>query len=810
MEGRSNTTMTSPAVWAGSLILKYSSVIFASMKRKIELLAPGGDIDSIKAAIIAGADAIYCGLEKFNARNRATNIALEDLNGILNLAHENNCKVFLTLNIIIVASEISALISLLNKLINTSLDGVIVQDFGLFYLLSKYYKNLKIHASTQLTTHNEGQINFLSKLTAARVNLSRELNINEIKALTLIGQKNNILTEVFVHGSYCISFSGICYISSVHGGNSGNRGRCSQPCRDRYFTTPEGKNFPLNLKDNSAYFDIGEISDAGVASLKIEGRIKKFDYVYTVVDCWKKQLRSFYNENKIDDDNSDLYKVFNRDFSNSYLKGDINKNMFIDNPRDNSIKHLSEIHEYSTNNKIEKDQIKLYQEKEEVTTNIKNKIKRLSIAKAPLIISISGKLDTPLKVSVKTPNTSFIVFSEINLVNAATCTPNRHSRNQRDEAQTISTGSKIIGKKIKTNTVNCLNYNVLMKRFRALNNTAYYIKHLELENLQDDLFISFKVLTSIKKRILSILNGSNEIIDPIDVPFLKKPSTLKIKPTLAVLISSQKDLNFCNKTSANIFFQLPNCFKNDYFEFIDIFLKNKKLIPWFPSILIGENYTDAVEFLKQVQPKLIVTNNTGIAYEAYKKGIPWLAGPYLNIVNSFSLLCLKDKFNCHGSFISNEISKNQIKGIISPENFKLYYSIYHPILLLTSRQCLLHQIIGCKKNSINEDCIQKCNKFSSITNLKKVSFFIEKTKGNYHHIYNNYNFLNTDIVSDLPDIFSCFLIDLRDIKTETKIDMDKSRIIKLFENLLNGNPQSKKELKQMIHPSTNAQYKKGI
>ena len=306
MEGRSNTTMTSPAVWAGSLILKYSSAIFAFMKRKIELLAPGGDIDSIKAAIIAGVDATYCGLEKFNARNRATNIALEHLNGILNLAHENNCKVFLTLNIIIVASEISALISLLNKLISTSLDGVIVQDFGLFYLLSKYYKKLKIHASTQLTTHNKGQINFLSKLAATRVNLSRELNIDEIKALTLIGQKNNILTEVFVHGSYCISFSGICYISSVHGGNSGNRGRCSQPCRDRYFTTPEGKNFPLNLKDNSAYFDIGEISDAGVASLKIEGRIKKFGYVYTVVDCWKKQLRSFYNQNKIDDDNSDL------------------------------------------------------------------------------------------------------------------------------------------------------------------------------------------------------------------------------------------------------------------------------------------------------------------------------------------------------------------------------------------------------------------------------------------------------------------------------------------------------------------------
>ena len=133
------------------------------MKNNIELLAPGGDTDSIKAAILAGADAVYCGLDRFNARNRATNISFDDLNGILRLAHKNNCKVFLTLNIIIVDSEIPAIIGLLNKLINTSIDGIIIQDLGLFYLLSNYFKELKIHASTQLTTHNEGQIQFSKK-----------------------------------------------------------------------------------------------------------------------------------------------------------------------------------------------------------------------------------------------------------------------------------------------------------------------------------------------------------------------------------------------------------------------------------------------------------------------------------------------------------------------------------------------------------------------------------------------------------------------------------------------------------------------
>ena len=780
------------------------------MKRQIELLAPGGDIDSIKAAILAGADAVYCGLNKFNARNRATNINFEDLNGILNLAHRNNCKVFLTLNIIIVGSEIPYLVSLLNKLINTTIDGVIVQDLGLFYLLSKYFKGFKIHASTQINTHNAGQIHFLKKLSAARVTLSRELNINEIKALTLVGQNNDILTEVFVHGSYCISFSGICYMSSVLGGKSGNRGKCSQPCRDRYVTTRQGKTYPLNLKDNSAYFDLRELSDAGVASIKIEGRIKKFDYVYTVVKCWKKQLRSFYHQNRLNNDNSDLYKVFNRDFSNAYLKGDINKDMFIDNPRDYSIHRLTDNNNYPANEEMDEDQREFYEEKAEITTDVKTKIEQLSIAKVPLILSISGKLGTPLTVSVKTPDTSFTVISENNLVDAGIYTQDRHSPGQRNEAEAIPPGSKDLFPKNKQSTAESLNYNILLEKLKTLNNTEYYIEHLELEHLQSDLYLSFKELSSIRKRILYILNGSKEFIDSIDVPFLKKQSTLKIKPALAVLISSRNDLNLCDKTSADIFFQLPGCFRDDYSEFIDLFLKNEKLIPWFPSVLIGKDYSAALDILQQVQPELIATNNTGIAYEACKKGIPWIAGPCLNIVNSFSLLCLKEKFNCYGSFISNEISKKQIKSIINPANFKLYYSIYHPILLLTSRQCLFHQVIGCEKDRIDEECLHTCNKSSSITNLNKVSLFIEKTKGDYHCIYNNNNFLNTDIVTDLSDMFSSFFIDLRDIRTETRIDTDKSEIIKLFENLLNGDPDSEKELNQIIHPSTNAQYKKGI
>lgn len=779
------------------------------MKRNIELLAPGGNIDSIKAAIAAGADAVYCGLDRFNARNRAANIVFDDLNGILRLAHENSCKIFLTLNVIVVESEIPAFVRLLNKLINTSIDGVIVQDLGMLYLLSQYFNDLEIHASTQLTTHNEGQVKFLNQLNVSRVNLSRELNIDEIKKLTSVGHDNNILTEIFVHGSYCISFSGICYLSSVLAGKSGNRGRCSQPCRDRYLTTPEGNNFPLNLKDNSAYFALKEICEAQVDSIKIEGRIKASDYVYTVVNCWRKQLQSFSDHNRAEG-NSELYQVFNRGFSDGFLKGEISKEIYIDNPMDNSIKQFSGIGDGSTNKQLLKEKEAYYENKEKTSKKVKNKISKLSLAKVPLEVIVSGGLHTPLKVTVKSRDNSFSVLSTMNLVEGGTYNLQRHSPNKISSEEMSATGDDIYHCDNQKRTAEHLSYDNLLDRLKAINSTEYYIDHLELQGLQRNLFVPFKELTAIKKKILYILNGSRHFVDPIDVPIIEKQPAKKIKPTLAVLISSRNDLYLCDKSSADIFFQLPNSFEDQCSDFVDIFLANKNLIPWFPSILIGENYTTAVEFLNKVHPKFIVTNNTGIAYEAFGRGIAWVAGPYLNVVNSFSLLCLKEKFNCCGAFISNEINANQLKVISPPENFKLYYSIYHPILLITSRQCLFHQVEGCEKTSIDKDCIKNCSKISSINRMNKKPLLIEKSRGDYHCIYNNSNFLNTSIVNEIQDKFSGFLIDLREIKTETKITLRKEQIITLFENLLNGKDGSEKELKKHISPSTNTQYIKGI
>ncbi|MFT5806743.1 MAG: putative protease [Moritella dasanensis] len=747
------------------------------MSRKIELLAPGGDVEAIKAAIVAGANAVYCGLDMFNARNRASNLSFDELNGVLRLAHEHGCEVFLTLNVVILEHEVVSLVRLLNKLVNSGIDGIIVQDLGVFNLVKKYFPTLSIHASTQLTTHNEGQILFLNKIGATRVNLSRELNLAEIKALTTVAHDHDVLTEVFVHGALCIAFSGQCYSSSVSVGNSGNRGRCSQACRDEYEITAAGHKFPLNLKDNSAYFDLPELVDAGVDSLKVEGRIKGAHYVYTVVDTWRKQINHFVDSGKLLSDDANLHKVFNRSFTNSFLKGNLNKKMFIDNPRDNSVHHAVDSSDAISVVQIHDVKQELYTDKNALGAELAEKIKHLSIDKIALTMAFTAKLHQPLTVTVTAGDNSFVAKSATLLTVA-------------DEiAMTAET---------------------IEKRFRSFNNATFMLEPLNFDNFDAHLSVPFKELTELKNQVAFVLNGSEYVIKHADVPALPHYPKLEATPKLSLLIADEKDRHLCDVTDADVYFKLPESFKKNCTKFIDLLAKNPRLIPWFPAVLIGKDYLEAVKILEQVQPKRIVTNNTGIAYKAFELGIEWIAGPFLNTTNSHALLTLQESLNCAGAFISNEINRNQIRNIKRPENFKLLYSIYHPILMMTSRQCFFQQTVGCKKPAIEDGCMLKCEKATTITNVKGVSFAVDKQKGGYPSIYNDEQFLNFDVVNDFSDLFDEFFIDLTNIGAGSKPEQDKIQLIKHFENLLAGVEDSQMQLNEMVTVSTNAQYKQGL
>ncbi|MEP4889054.1 MAG: peptidase U32 family protein [Aliiglaciecola sp.] len=771
-------------------------------QQKIELLAPGGDIDAIKAAIIAGADAVYCGLDNFNARNRASNISFEQLVGVIRLAHQYECEIFLTLNIVILEQEFTTLAKLLSKLVNTTLDGVIVQDIGMFNLIKKHFPTLDIHASTQLTTHNAGQIAFLKKLGASRVNLSRELNLREISSLTAVSREHDILTEVFVHGSLCVAFSGLCYSTSASAGNSGNRGRCSQACREEYETTESGNNFPLNLKDNSAFFDLPALIEAGVYSFKIEGRIKGSSYVHTVVDSFRKQIDGFVETGELLEDGERLYKVFNRDFSNAFLRGDLNQSMFIDNPRDNSKNHaIAKANSDTDSNRISVVQIQevkqtLYQEKNELHDIVREKIQYLSIDKVSLELSFSGEEGCPLTLIIKTDDLSKQQpFQDKK--------PQTHGKTITLQSSSLLTRSD----------KNAIDEVALEKRFKSLSNGDYELTKIDSKNLSAGLTVPFRELTTLKNEAIRLLNGAQALIPPVTLPKLTshaKDAGGSQQPKLSILICDESDVALADVTDADIYFKLPDAYKRNCTKYIDFLAENPRLIPWFPAVLIGKDYDVAINILEKVMPPLIVTNNTGIAYHANQLGIKWIAGPFLNTTNSYALMAMKEEFDCSGAFISNELNRMQMKNIARPENFKLFYSIYHPILLMTSRQCFFQQSVGCDKPRIDNGCMLSCDKSTSITNLKGMSFAIDKQKAGYPSIYNEDQFLNMQVIHDLADLFDGFMIDLTNIGAGDKVSPDKVALIEQFEELLQGNKQVETQLNTMVPASTDSQYHNGL
>ncbi|PQJ66527.1 peptidase U32 family protein [Photobacterium angustum] len=750
--------------------------------KNFELLAPGGDIESIKAAIAAGADAIYCGLDSFNARNRATNLTFDVLSGIIRLAHQNNCKIFLTLNIVVLDSEIPAVIRLLNKLVNTKVDGVILQDLGLFHIIKEHFPTLDVHASTQINTHNDGQILFLKQLQASRVNLSRELNIREIKHLAQFGHQHDVLMEVFVHGSYCIGFSGLCYISSVKNGNSGNRGRCSQPCRDQYQTTAAGKDFPLNMKDNSAFSNMVELADAGVYSLKVEGRIKKSHYVYTVVDQWRQQIDRYCEQKPLLTDTTSLFTVFNRDFSNSYLQGDINKSMFIDNPRDNSVSHFTQVYQATTIDAVNGVKQKLYDDKTAIINTVEDVTKAMDVSSLPMTMIFSGKEGQCLTVIVTTPDQTIELQSESALIGAQ-----KH----------------------------VLTHELLEKRFQSLANEGeYQITHVDISGLAENTSVPFAELAQLKEQIGYQLNGEKPLVAAIDSPkprnSINHRKPTGITPELAILISDPSDVVLNQDNNAVLYYTVPEGLSMELEKTVALFEAHPHLVPWFPAILIGENYQAAIEFIERVKPNCIVTNNSGIAHVAYQQGIDWIAGPYLNLTNSFSLQCIADEFNAKGAFVSNEINRKQINPMVCPENFELHYSIYHPLMMLMSRQCLFHQTVGCKKKHFDNKCLRKCDKSASILSLKDASFVLDKQRGAHNALYSQQNYMNLQAVTDFPDKFTRFMIDLRDIKTETEVNADKAMLVSLFNAYIHGDINARATLEQTIIGTISQQYKKGL
>ena len=289
----------------------------------IELLSPAGSMDALRAAVQNGADAVYLGCGAFNARQSAKNFTIQSLAEAVKYCHIRGVAVHLTLNTLVSDREMEDCIKLIQAAAECGVDAFIVQDLGVLQLCRRIAPMVPVHGSTQMTGHSLPGVLLCAAWGLSRVVLSRELNREEIR---YICKHSPIEIEVFAHGALCMSYSGQCYLSAAIGGRSGNRGRCAQPCRQCYGYSRRENRYPLSLKDNCLIAYLKELESMGVASLKLEGRMKRPEYVGVVTDVYRRAL----DGGKVTKEMMDaLLAAFNRQgFTDGYSTDQRGKDMF--------------------------------------------------------------------------------------------------------------------------------------------------------------------------------------------------------------------------------------------------------------------------------------------------------------------------------------------------------------------------------------------------------------------------------------------------------------------------------------------------
>ncbi len=291
------------------------------MKNKIEVLAPAGSMECVKSAVRCKADAVYMGTKSFNARARADNFSESELDEAIDYCHSHGVKVHITMNTLVSDSEIEKAKSTLGRICKLGADALILQDLGIVKLSKNCVSNIELHASTQMSVQTVSGIKLLKEMGFKRAVLARELSRDEIKT---ISDNTDIELEAFVHGALCMCVSGQCYMSSMFGARSGNRGQCAQPCR-LPFKAEGSTGYDLSLKDLSLADSVNELVNAGVTSLKIEGRMKRPEYVAAATTAIKNALE----DNRDEAIENNLRAVFSRSgFTKGYFEGKLGKDMF--------------------------------------------------------------------------------------------------------------------------------------------------------------------------------------------------------------------------------------------------------------------------------------------------------------------------------------------------------------------------------------------------------------------------------------------------------------------------------------------------
>ena len=631
--------------------------------KKIELLAPAGDMNSLKAAVMAGADAVYLGGTLFSARAFAGNFTNDELVEAVSFCHLYGVKVYVTCNILIYENEIDKFLEYIDFLHQISVDAILVQDIGMLDLIHKTYPNLELHASTQMHIHNLDGVMVASKFGCKRVVLARETPIEVVKDII---KKSNVDIEIFAHGSLCVSYSGECLFSSLIGHRSGNRGSCVGSCRLPY-TIVDDKgnklnhgNYPLSMKDLNSLEYLKDLIEAGVTSLKIEGRMKSAEYVYTVVRLYRLAIDSYYKNNEIYIDKQELnnlQKLFSRGFTKGYLFHEDIKNI-INSERPNHQgmyigKVISYHHGYVEIKLISdvsiNDGLRIVLENEDygIVLNEFFVNKRLvKEAHEGDVISLKVKKQIPINSKVLLTKDSKLINEIDEIIESR---PRKVMVNVYVEALVdkelkigVSDGINnisVIGDTIEKAKNNPITKDDIIEKMNKLGDTVYRIDKLDIQ-MDENIFIPFKKFNDLRRYLFDKLNEKRLYkIDYIKKDYYINVNDYKKERLRSVLVNKKvKDLNYdiiySENRDDNCIIKLPKVMDN--YDNLDL---NKEY-------LVGE--LGAFNKLKNI-------------YTDYS----------FNVVNSYSVAILHS-LGAKRITLSLELTSKQIENIVSS-----YQNRYH-------------------------------------------------------------------------------------------------------------------------------------
>ncbi|NLY44683.1 MAG: U32 family peptidase [Tissierella sp.] len=739
-------------------------------------------MESLYAAVQNGANAVYLGGKLFNARYNATNFDRDELKAAIKYAHLNDVKVYITVNILLDDSEIEESLDYIRFLYEIDVDAIIVQDIGLASLVRDLFPKLPIHGSTQMTINNLYGAKHLEDLGFTRVVLARETPLKEIQN---IKANTNIELESFVHGALCVSYSGQCLMSSMIGGRSGNRGRCAQPCRMQYsIVDKEGslvnnweKKYVLSPRDLNTMEYLDKIVESGITSLKIEGRMKRPEYVATIVSNYRKTLDEGLD--RISEQNKkDITQIFNREFTKGITLDDFGRSFISYDRPDNRgivLGYVSRVDKYKVYIMLEDD----VEEGDGIEFSVQNG------GYKGLKVPISGKKGTILTLEkpgyIEKDSLVYKTSSQNLLKKAKSSYEDNKKTYPLDMKVDIRIGEKpSIELNYKDYKVNIsldtivekaqkagLNKEKVSEQLTKLGDTSYHLSNLEI-HLEEGSFLPMSSLNKLRRDSIDKLNDmvvdfhKRERIDDTEYKVKKQrllsfnhSRDIQSKNKLNIMVSNRSQYEQLNKD------KLDRIYLGFYDDIDDILfdLKNrdKEIYIWTDKILYTHDLKTLDKIIKPIANKIdgIAVSNIGtfeFVREMYDLDIHGDIG--LNLFNSYTARY----FNSNGvasSTLSPELTLGQINNITKNSDFSLEAIVYGYLPVMITKTCPMALVKGCKDD---KEC-STCNfaKGYGLKDRMDMVFYMNRNGGS-STIYNSVPVM---VLDSLKSILNSGVTDIR-------------------------------------------------